>query len=65
MSIHPGMKMLAAVVVLFLAVGMSDSVILNKCELKQQLQTDLTLPPNMTDVLAQSKCPSLNPELNI
>ncbi|KAG1956001.1 lysozyme C, milk isozyme [Pimephales promelas] len=56
MSIHPGMKMLAAVVVLFLAVGMSDSVILNKCELKQQLQTGLTLPPNMTDVLAQIVC---------
>ncbi|KAK7165732.1 hypothetical protein R3I93_005723 [Phoxinus phoxinus] len=56
MSIHPGMKMLAAVPVLFLAVGFSDSVILNKCGLKQELQTGLTLPPNMTDVLAQIVC---------
>ncbi|ROL52047.1 Ribonuclease inhibitor [Anabarilius grahami] len=48
--------MLAAVVVLFLAAGFSDSVILSKCELKQQLQTGLTLPPNTTDLLAQIVC---------
>ncbi|XP_067298701.1 alpha-lactalbumin [Pseudorasbora parva] len=56
MGIHPGMKMLAAVVVLFLAVGVSDSVILNKCELKQNLQAGLALSPNMTDMLAQIVC---------
>ncbi|KAK9981546.1 hypothetical protein ABG768_001073 [Culter alburnus] len=50
------MKMLAAVVVLFLAAGLSDSVILTKCGLKQQLQTSLTLPPNTTNVLAQIVC---------
>lgn len=48
--------MLAVVVVLFLAVGVSDGVILSKCELKQQLEEGLTLQiPNSADVLAQSE----------
>ncbi|XP_016358119.1 alpha-lactalbumin-like [Sinocyclocheilus anshuiensis] len=49
--------MLAVVVVLFLAVGVSDGVILSKCELKQQLERGLTLQiPNSADVLAQIVC---------
>ncbi|XP_059409324.1 lysozyme C, milk isozyme [Carassius carassius] len=49
--------MLAVVVVLFLAVGVSDGVILSKCELKQQLEEGLTLQiPNSADVLAQIVC---------
>ncbi|XP_018922259.1 alpha-lactalbumin-like [Cyprinus carpio] len=49
--------MLAVVVVLFLAAGVSDSVILSKCELKRQLESGLTLPvPNSTDILAQIVC---------
>lgn len=56
MRIHPDVKMLAVVVVLFLAVGVSDGMILSKCELKQQLERDLTLQiPNSADVLAQSE----------
>lgn len=56
MRIHPDVKMLAVVVVLFLAAGVSDSVILSKCELKRQLESGLTLPvPNSTDILAQSE----------
>ncbi len=54
MRIHPDVKMLAVVVVLFLAVGVSHGVILSKCELKQQLERGLTLQiPNPADVLAQ------------
>ncbi|XP_051748961.1 lysozyme S [Ctenopharyngodon idella] len=56
MRIYPDMKMLAVMVILFLAAGLSDSVILTKCGLKQQLQTSLTLPPNTTDLLAQIVC---------
>ncbi|KAK2909317.1 hypothetical protein Q8A67_005154 [Cirrhinus molitorella] len=49
--------MLAVVVVLILAAGLSDAVILSKCELKQQLETGLNLTlPNYTDVLAQIVC---------
>ncbi|XP_016139853.1 lysozyme C, milk isozyme [Sinocyclocheilus grahami] len=49
--------MLAVVVVLFLAAGVSDSVILSKCELKQQLESVITLPiPNSADMLAQIVC---------
>ncbi|KAF4118301.1 lysozyme C, milk isozyme [Onychostoma macrolepis] len=49
--------MLAVVVVLFLAVGVSDGVILSKCELKQQLERGLALQiPNSADVLAQIVC---------
>lgn len=56
MRTHPDVKMLAVVVVLFLAVGVSDGVILSKCELKQQLERGLTLQiPNSADVLAQSE----------
>ncbi|XP_052462615.1 alpha-lactalbumin-like [Carassius gibelio] len=49
--------MLAVVVVLFLAAGVSESVILSKCELKRQLERGLSLPaPNSTDILAQIVC---------
>ncbi|XP_043105713.1 lysozyme C, milk isozyme-like [Puntigrus tetrazona] len=49
--------MLAVVVISFLAVGLSDGVILSKCELKKQLEAGLTLQmPNSADVLAQIAC---------
>ncbi|KAI2668122.1 Lysozyme C [Labeo rohita] len=49
--------MLAVVVVLFLVAGLSDSKILSKCELKQQLETGLSLPStNSADMLAQIVC---------
>lgn len=45
MRIAPEVKMLAVVGVLFVVAGVSDSVILNKCQLKQQLEAvALTLP---------------------
>ncbi|XP_051993868.1 uncharacterized protein LOC127651870 [Xyrauchen texanus] len=62
MSIYPEVKMLAVMVVLFLVAGMGDSVILNKCGLKQQLEVTLTLPEvvlNQTtpvDLLAKIVC---------
>ncbi|XP_051561145.1 lysozyme C, milk isozyme [Myxocyprinus asiaticus] len=62
MSICPEVKMLAVVVVLFLVAGMGDSVILNKCGLKKQLEASLTLPQvvlNQTtpaDLLAKIVC---------
>ncbi|XP_056318870.1 alpha-lactalbumin-like [Danio aesculapii] len=53
---HPEVNMLAAVVVLFMASGMSDALNVTKCSLKQQLETSLGLTANTTNLLSKIVC---------
>lgn len=57
MKVRVGVEMLAALVVLFLALGASDGVVMNKCELGDKLNS--TLPENLldqiTDLVAKSE----------
>ncbi|XP_003201752.1 uncharacterized protein [Danio rerio] len=53
---HSEVKMLAAVVVLFMAAGVSNSATVTKCSLKQELQAVLGAPLNATDILAKIVC---------
>lgn len=61
MRIGPELKMLAAVGVLFFVAGVSDSLVLNKCQLKQELEAvAFTLPQGVLnetneDLLAKSE----------
>ncbi|XP_053532219.1 uncharacterized protein LOC128629221 isoform X2 [Ictalurus punctatus] len=58
MKVRVGVEMLAALVVLFLALGASDGVVMNKCELGDKLNS--TLPENLldqiTDLVAKIVC---------
>ncbi|KAF4075370.1 hypothetical protein AMELA_G00233780 [Ameiurus melas] len=58
MKVRVGVEMLATLVVLFLALGVSDGVVMNKCELGDELNT--TLPANLldqiTNLLAKIVC---------
>ncbi|XP_053471932.1 uncharacterized protein LOC128602261 [Ictalurus furcatus] len=47
MKVRVGVEMLATLVVLFLALGASDGVVMNKCELGDELNS--TLPENLLD----------------
>lgn len=67
MSMGPGAKMLAAVGVLFFVAGVSESVILTKCELKHKLEAvGLTFPKGVlndtnANFLAKGECSSVSP----
>ncbi|KAF4075369.1 hypothetical protein AMELA_G00233760 [Ameiurus melas] len=58
MKVRVGVEMLATLIVLFLALGASDGVVMNKCELGDELNT--TLPANLldqiTNLLAKIVC---------
>ncbi|KAA0721885.1 Alpha-lactalbumin Lactose synthase B protein [Triplophysa tibetana] len=62
MRIGPEVKMLAALGVLFFVAGVSDSLVLNKCQLKQELEAvNFTLPKGVLnetkeDLLAKIVC---------
>lgn len=50
MKVRVKVEMLAMVVVLFLALGVSDGLVIDKCQLGDELNT--TLPANILDQIA-------------